>query len=113
MQQAAEQAAEHVAGRSRAEYVENRMMQDAVARQLGILGEALNQVLKLDSSLSGKISHARRLVRLRHVLIHAYDTVSAESLWRIVRTDLPLLRQEVEALLATPEEETEPGDTGG
>jgi uncharacterized protein with HEPN domain len=37
---------------------------------------------------------------LRNHLIHGYASVSNEVVWGVVETDLPVLRQEVKALLA-------------
>jgi uncharacterized protein with HEPN domain/predicted nucleotidyltransferase len=101
------------AGKSEADYLGDELLRSATERQLAIVGEALYQLLKIRPDVAAHISDAQRIVRFRHILIHAYDEVSNETVWRIVGTKLPLLRQEVEALLATPEEETEPGDTGG
>lgn len=42
---------------------------------------------------------------MRDVLIHAYDTVDLEEVWRTVITDIPELVIELKQLIATDYEE--------
>lgn len=39
---------------------------------------------------------------LRHVLVHGYDAVDLDILWRIAEKDLPPLIEGLEDLLKTP-----------
>jgi uncharacterized protein with HEPN domain len=110
MQQAAERVARYVAGKGFADYAADDMLRSAVERQLAIIGEALNQALKLEPDLSDEITDAARIVKFRNILVHAYSIVSHEAVWRIVETELALLQQEVERLLATPEPEEDEND---
>ena len=75
----------------------NQMLQDAVERNLEIIGEAINQLLKINSSIS--ISNARRIVDARNKIIHGYDSLEAVNIWAIVINHLPVLKQEVTDLL--------------
>ena len=70
---------------------------DAAERRLAIIGEAVWKVTKNDSSI--KISDYKKITSLRHILIHEYDLVDKGTLWRIIETDLPLLKLEVENIL--------------
>ncbi len=65
-----------------------------------IMGEAMNQVLKIDPSIS--ITSARKIVDTRNFIIHAYDSLKPDILWGIVINHIPLLKCEVEALMKTP-----------
>ena len=69
----------------------------AVERNLEIIGEAMGRILNKDTSIH--LSNARKIVDTRNRIIHGYDEVSDEVLWRIVNTHLPILKQEVEQLL--------------
>ena len=40
------------------------------------------------------------IVRFCNLLIHAYDNVDDYEVWRVLHDDLPILRQEVAALVA-------------
>ena len=61
----------------------------------------MNRILKLDTSLVNKISHARNIVGLRNQVIHAYDNISDETTWSIVIRHLPSLKEEVKMLIDT------------
>lgn len=69
----------------------------AVERNIEIIGEAVNRILKMDSNI--QITNARRIVDTRNRIIHGYDTVSDEILWAIIIKELPLLEKEIESLL--------------
>ncbi|GGI22733.1 HepT-like ribonuclease domain-containing protein [Pedobacter mendelii] len=78
-------------------FLENLMMQQAVERNLEIIGEAVNQLLKLNTDLS--ITDARRIVDTRNKIIHGYDEIEPENIWNIIITIIPRLKKEVETLL--------------
>jgi len=78
-------------------FVKDIRTHSAVERQLTIIGEATNFALKLNPQLP--VTSARRIVDFRNVLIHAYDLVNAQTVWKILQTDLPLLKKEVHALI--------------
>lgn len=69
----------------------------AIERNLEIIGEAVGRILKVEPSI--QISESRKIVDTRNRIIHGYDTVSDEVLWGIVNKSLPVLDQEVRALL--------------
>ncbi len=78
-------------------YESNKLLRRAVERELEIIGEATNRILKLDVNLT--ISHARRIVDLRNFVIHSYDSIDNVIIWGIVIKDLPLLKEQVVQLL--------------
>ncbi len=69
----------------------------AVERNLEIIGEALNRILKTDSNIN--IADSRKIVDTRNRIIHGYDSVTSDILWLIVTKSLPALKKEVEGLL--------------
>lgn len=79
------------------EYQNNLLLQHAVERNFEIIGEAMSKILKLQSDID--IKHARKIVDTRNKIIHGYDEVEPENIWSIIINHLPLLKQEVEALL--------------
>ena len=78
-------------------FEKNKMLQDAVERNIEIIGEAINQLLKINPSIS--ISNARRIVDARNKIIHGYDSLESVNIWAIVINHLPILKQEVSELL--------------
>lgn len=83
--------------RSFKDYQSNKLLRRAVEREIEIIGEATNRLLRLDPTID--ISDARRIVNLRNLVIHAYDSVDHVVIWGIVDKDLPLLRKQVSELL--------------
>ena len=69
----------------------------AVERNIEIIGEAMNRILKLDSEIV--ISNSRKIVDVRNRIIHGYDSVSDDVIWGILIRNLPVLQKEVEELL--------------
>ena len=54
-----------------------------VERNIEILGEAVNRILKIQPDI--KITSARKIVDTRNYVIHAYDSLKPDILWAIVR----------------------------
>ena len=73
------------------------MLRRAVERNVEIMGEAMNRVLKEVPDIA--ITNARKIVDTRNYIIHGYDSPSSDILWSIIINHLPLLRQEVASLL--------------
>lgn len=85
--------------RSFFEYKENVMLKRAVERDLEIIGEAVNRILKQDSSYEKIISEAKSIIGLRNQIIHSYDSISDENIWSVIINHLPKLKIEIEELL--------------
>lgn len=66
---------------------------------IAIIGEATNQLLKLQPVI--QISNARKIVATRNFVIHGYDSVSDDMIWAIVINHIPLLKEEILALINT------------
>ena len=80
-----------------AEFEANKTKRRAVERELEIIGEAMNRLLKLNNNVP--LSFARIIVDLRNKVIHAYDSIDETIIWRIVIKDIPILLSEVNELL--------------
>ena len=78
-------------------YNKNSMLQDAVERNIEIIGEAMSKLLKLDTNLN--ISNSRRIVDARNKIIHAYDELENTQIWSIIINHMPILKKEVEKYL--------------
>lgn len=62
------------------EYRKNLMRKRAVERNLEIIGEAINRILKTDNSYTSKITDATSIVELRNQVIHAYDNIADKTI---------------------------------
>jgi len=78
-------------------FCNDRVYRRFVERNFEIIGEAMNRVLKLNPDI--EISSARKIVNTRNLVIHSYDSLDKEILWGIVMKHLPILVQEIMALL--------------
>lgn len=81
------------------DYLENELLQNAVERNLEIIGEAVRgrlteefRMLHLEIDWSG-------LIGLRNVVAHQYDRLNEGEIWLIVITQLPPLLDQLTALL--------------
>ncbi len=81
------------------EYQKNTMLKRAIERDLEIIGEAVNRILKRDISFETKISEAKSIIGLRNYVIHSYDNISDENIWSILIKHLPKLKIEVDKLI--------------
>ena len=64
-----------------------------------VIGEALNQLAKLDAARAARIPDVPQIVAFRNQLIHGYATVNPDTVWNIAQNALPGLLSAVQALL--------------
>ena len=69
----------------------------AIERNIEIIGEAMDRILKADPNF--QITDSRKIVDTRNRIIHGYDSVSTDVIWLIVNRYLPILEIEVKELL--------------
>jgi uncharacterized protein with HEPN domain len=86
-------------GMDAAAYASSELVQAAVERKFEVIGEALNQLAKLDPSLAAQITDLPQIVAFRNQLIHGYATVNPSTVWNIAQNALPGLINAVQGLL--------------
>jgi uncharacterized protein with HEPN domain len=105
MFQASHKALVYGHGLSEEEFQASSLHQDAILRQLTIVGEAAKRV-----SVEFRASHPevpwRQIAGFRDVVVHDYVRVDLQEVWRIVEEDLPALVALLEPLV--PPEEDRP-----
>jgi uncharacterized protein with HEPN domain len=76
------------------------LIQDAVIRNFEIIGEATK---RLTPSLTQNRPEVpwRQIAGFRDVLIHKYMGVDLNTVWNIVKHDLPIIKAAATALLAS------------
>ena len=103
MLQACRKALHHAEGLTEHRFHVSPLHQDAIIRQLTILGEAAKQV-----SPECRDAHPgipwKKIAGFRDVVVHAYFRVDLGQVWRIVQHDLPGLTATLEQLI--PPEDT-------
>ncbi|MFH1114760.1 MAG: DUF86 domain-containing protein [Pseudomonadota bacterium] len=81
------------------EFVEDLTRQEAVIRNLEIIGEASKSVPHAVRSRYPEVDWAR-IGGLRDVLIHQYFGIDLEIIWDIVQTKLPDLDAQIKRILS-------------
>ncbi|HDR52204.1 MAG TPA: DUF86 domain-containing protein [Mariniphaga anaerophila] len=79
------------------DYLSDIKTKRAVERDLEIIGEALNRILKKDKSF--RLENAQKIIGTRNRIIHGYDTISDDLIWSIVVNHLPKLKNEIDAIM--------------
>ena len=79
------------------DFYSNLCLRRAEERNIEIIGEAMNRILKMDKDVA--ITNSRKIVDARNYIIHGYDSLSVDILWSIIINHLPKLRNEVVLLL--------------
>lgn len=78
-------------------FSQNKLLRRGIEREIEIIGEATNRILKEDSKFV--ITNARDIVDTRNWIIHVYDKVDEVVLWGILKNHLPSLLKEVKEYL--------------
>lgn len=95
---AARLALSYVQGVAYEKFFEDTMRQDAVVRQLLIIGEAAKRVSEEFKVLHPKIPW-RQMAGMRDILMHAYDHVDLDEVWRVATEELPDLIRYIEPII--------------
>ena len=89
---------DYLKDKSYEEFEENRMLQDAVIREIEIIGEATKN---LSVEFRNKYSEIpwRQIAGMRDKLIHGYFGVDWGAVWDTVTKDIPSLRKKLREIL--------------
>ncbi len=79
-------------------FLRDAMVQDAVIRNLEVMGEAAKRLDEAFRSAHPDVPW-RALAGLRDVLIHQYEGVDLERVWMVVERDLPTVRMAIAGLV--------------
>ena len=100
----------YVEGMDKAVYLSDRKTQDSVLWNLGVIGEACNNLLKRHPRFISdhpEIPWASAY-RMRNALTHGYFAIDHEIVWRTIQDDLPGFRAAVAAARAALADEDRP-----
>ena len=80
---------------------QNPQVQDAVVRNIEVIVEAANHIQRMDPTFVEQHPELPwvELRGMRNKITHEYFDVDWHILWGTVRTDLPLLREQIRTLL--------------
>jgi uncharacterized protein with HEPN domain len=102
--QAARRIREGVEGVTKEAFLKEWMRHSAIVRQIEIVGEATKRLSEEFRNSQPEIPW-RSMAGMRDVVIHGYDHVDLEEVWKVAETDIPKLIISLEPLVP-PEEST-------
>lgn len=79
------------------EFSTRSMVVDAVLKNLEVIGEAAKRIPDFLKEKHPDVPW-NRVVGLRNVIVHGYFAVDPEIIWKIVREQLPELKEKIEAI---------------
>ena len=87
------------AGKTFQDYESDPLLRAAVERHFEIIGEAMNRLVRYDPDIVARIGDYQRIIAFRNLLIHGYDLIDHEQVWKVVCEQVPLLLNRVESIL--------------
>lgn len=102
MLDAVRQIQKYAAGKTSQDFLLDRLLQDAVVRNIEILGEAARNLLNAVPEASSKYPGIplAAIYAMRNQLSHGYFMIDSDVVWNVVVRDVPELRREIEAAIA-------------
>ncbi len=89
---AIEKVSVYTAGQTYEDFLEDMKTQDAVARNIEIIGEASRSVSKSFKAANPQIPW-RDMVDMRNTLIHVYFGILPDIVWDVMHKELPELKK--------------------
>jgi uncharacterized protein with HEPN domain len=99
--------AEYTAGKTFDDYAAERMLRDAVERNVERISEASRHIPKGLKAKHPEIPW-RKVAGIGNILRHAYPIVDDSVVWEVVARDLPLLKAATERMLHDAEPKKAP-----
>lgn len=87
---------------SESEFLGNDLVQDAVLRNIEVIGEASNNILRADPAFASAHQDIpwQVMYTMRNRVTHGYELVDLAIVWKTIERDLPMLQGQVKNLLA-------------
>ena len=84
-------------------FLGNELVQDAVIRNIEIIGEASNNIQRVNAEFAAQHDDIPWLVMytMRNRVSHGYDKVDMEIVWKTIQGDLPVLYTQIQGALTS------------
>ncbi len=94
----------YTSGMSEDDFTANSLVQDAVIRNIEIMGEAARKIELADPDFAARNPQLplHDIYLMRNRLAHGYFSIDLALVWNSVRTEIPPLQLQIEAILNRP-----------
>ncbi len=91
----------YTANLSETDFLQDELIQDAVIRNIEIIGEASRNIERHHSQFSAAHDDIpwRDIYLMRNQVSHGYFSVDLEIIWQTLKHDIPTLKQSITALI--------------
>ena len=79
------------------EFINDIRTKRAIERNIEIIGEAFNRIMKHDKKF--QLENVLKIIGTRNRIAHGYDKISDDLIWSIVINHLPKLKEEIRSKL--------------
>ena len=92
---------EYVSDMDEMTFLDSKLVQDAVCRNIEIIGEASNNILCVQPSFAAQHAHIpwQVMYAMRNRVSHGYDKVDFEMVWKTIHRELPSLYAQIKVLV--------------
>jgi uncharacterized protein with HEPN domain len=92
-----------IGNKSKNDFYNDEMMQEAIIRKIEIIGEATNRV---SEDLKNRYPDFpwKKMIAMGNIMIHMYDELELDIVWSTATNDIPLLQNRVKELIPLVEE---------
>jgi uncharacterized protein with HEPN domain len=92
-----------VKGFSYEQFERSRLVQDAVMREITIIGEAARHISSSLREANPEIPWSS-IIGMRNILIHEYFEIDVPEVWKTVQVDLPVLKMQLSQVVRSMKE---------
>lgn len=84
-------------GLTKVQFQESRLFQNAIIREIEILGEAVKNI-SIKTKQKFVNVEWKEIAGTRDILVHHYFGVDISIIWNIVKKDIPILKKEMQLI---------------
>ncbi len=107
MLEAVDRILQYTTGLNEEKFVASQLVQDAVVRNIEIIGEAAKNLVEAGPEFAARYPYIpfAQIYGMRNRVAHGYFAVSTAMIWDSVQVDIPELRQQIAKVLGELQEE--------
>lgn len=92
-----DRVAEYIIGVTEEDYQANTMLQDALVRNIEVIGEAVKNLSDVLKEAHTEIAW-NQIARMRDKIAHHYFRINLDVVWKTATDDLPTLKPQIKAI---------------